>query len=110
MLAGCREAAVTPTPGLPPEVAAGQQLFSEHCAACHALSEEMIIVGPSLAGISQHAGERQPGQDARQYILNSILNPSDYIVEGFDNSMPSSFGRRLSGEEIDALVAFLLTQ
>jgi len=35
--------------------------------------------------------------------------PDAYIVEGFPNAMPNEFGKKLSGEELDALVHFLLT-
>ncbi len=66
-------------------------------------------MGPSLAGIGTRAAEHIPDMDARTYIEQSILNPDAYIVEGFPNAMPNDFGKKLSGEELDALVHFLLT-
>lgn len=111
-MAGCGPTAVpaTPTPSLSPEAAQGKQVFSRHCAACHSLSEEVVIVGPSLAGIATQAGSRLAGQDAYKYILTSILQPGAHLVEGFDDLMPSDYGRKLTGEELDAVVTFLLTQ
>jgi len=49
------------------------------------------------------------GLDARQYIELSILKPDAYLVEGFPNTMPSDFGKKLTSEELNDLVAYLLT-
>nr|WP_290667488.1 cytochrome c [Ardenticatena sp.] len=110
LLSACSGGTATPpTPTLDPIAAEGKRIFSRHCAACHSLSPDTIIVGPSLAGIGTRAAERIPDMDARTYIEQSILNPDAYIVEGFPNAMPNDFGKKLSGEELDALVHFLLT-
>jgi hypothetical protein len=37
------------------------------------------------------------------------LRPDEYIVEGFSDLMPSNFGTTLSGEQLDALLAYLMT-
>lgn len=100
---------VTPTPTLSPEAVAGKQVFIRECGSCHSLSKDTIIVGPSLAGIATRATTRVAGQDAYTYLLNSILNPESYLVEGFENSMPTNFGKALTGEEIDAVIAYLMT-
>ena len=112
MLAGCSPSAdALPEPGreLTEQEMFGRQLFIRECAACHSLSSETTIVGPPLAGIATIAATRVPGQDAETYILNSIMRPGDYIVEGYGNTMPDNFGRRLTGEQIDAVVAYLMT-
>jgi len=98
----------TATPSSDPIAAQGQQVFNQSCATCHALSPDTIIVGPSLAGVASRAGSRAPGADARQYLELSILKPDAYIVTGFSDVMPRDFGKKLTGEELDALVAFLL--
>lgn len=90
-------------------IALGRRVFQQHCAACHALTPDTVIVGPSLAGIATRAGTRVPGLDARRYIELSILRPGDYVVEGFPNAMPADLGKKITGEEFDALVAFLMT-
>lgn len=102
-------AEAVPEPTLPPEIAAGKRLFQVHCASCHAVQSEAVIVGPSLAGVAARAGERMDGLDARQYMELSILQPEAYLVEGFENLMPSTLGKQLTGEEVDALVGYLLT-
>lgn len=105
--AGGVAAAVTPT--LSPQAAQGKTLFGRECASCHSTAPDMIIVGPSLAGIATRAGERVPNQDARTYLYTAVLQPGDYIVEGFQNAMPANFGKQLTGEEIDAIIAYLST-
>ena len=99
----------TPAPALDPVAARGQQVFNQNCAACHALGPDTIIVGPSLAGVAGRAGSRVPGSGAQQYLETSILKPDAHVVEGFSDVMPKDFGKKLTGEELDALVAFLLT-
>jgi mono/diheme cytochrome c family protein len=92
-----------------PVAAEGQKVFKQNCASCHAITADTIIVGPSLAGITGQAATRVEGQSAEEYIQLSILRPDEYIVEGFSDLMPSNFGTTLSGEQLDALLAYLMT-
>ena len=71
---------------------------------------DTTLVGPSLAGIAQRGATRIDGLDARAYLYTSIMRPSNFLVAGFDNLMPSTLAKTLSGEEIDAVVAYLLAQ
>lgn len=87
----------------------GQRLFMQTCAACHSTSGDAVIVGPSLAGVATRAETRVAGLDARAYIEQSILDPSAYVNPGYNDLMPKTFGSVYTAEEIDALVAFLLT-
>ena len=103
------EATPPPPPTLPPQAALGKQVFSRECATCHSLSKEAIIVGPSLAGIAKRAGQRVPNTSAEAYLLQSIMRPDAYMVEGFENLMPTNLGKKLTGEEVDGVVAYLLT-
>ena len=98
-----------PPPTLSPQAKQGKELFTRECASCHSLSEETIIVGPSLHKIAERAKERVPNQDAQTYLLASIIDPDDYLVDGYQDLMPVTFGKRMTGEEIDAVVAYLLT-
>lgn len=98
-----------PTPTLDPVAAVGKAIFTTDCGPCHSAANGTVIVGPSLAGIADVAGTRVDGLDARTYLYTSILRPGDYIVEGFDKVMPENFGKKLTGEQIDGLVAYLLT-
>ena len=92
-----------------PIIDQGQTIFRQNCASCHSLTEGTVIVGPSLAGIATRAGTQVEGQSAGDYIQLSILRPGDYVVDGFSDLMPTTFGTTLTGEELDALVAYLLT-
>ncbi len=52
-----------------------------------------------------------PGLSAEEYLRESIVDPAAYIVEGyFAGGMPKGYRILLNGEDIDSLVAFLLTQ
>jgi mono/diheme cytochrome c family protein len=109
LLAACASAAATPTPTLSSQLAAGRSVFIAHCGACHSPNEDTVIVGPSLAGIAAHGATRVDGLDARAYIYNSILQPSDYVVEGFEDLMPKDLAKKLTGEELDNVVAYVLS-
>ena len=70
----------------------------------------MTIVGPTLKGIASRAGSRIAGKSAAQYLHDHILNPNDFIPPGFQpNVMPPTFGQTLTAQQIDDLVAYLLT-
>ncbi len=90
-------------------------LFTEMgCVGCHNLAEPQTTsnrgpVGPNLGNLYEHAGDRVPGQSAEEYVHNSIVNPSAYVVEGYmDGIMPQNFSEKMSEEEIQALVEWLL--
>ena len=109
-LAACSAAAkIEPTPTPNPMVIQGQKVFNARCATCHALVPDTIIIGPSLSGIATRAETRVPGMSADEYILLSILRPGDYVVEGFNNVMITNFAKELTNEDMNALVAFLMT-
>ena len=85
------------------------------CQGCHSLdgSEKTVgfFIAPTWQGISGRAGDRVPGLSAEEYLRESIVDPAAYIVEGYsDGTMPKGFRFLLSEEDIDSLVAFLLTQ
>lgn len=94
----------------------GEELFSMRalggqpgCVTCHSFTPDRTLVGPSLAGISVRAEERVPELEADEYLRASILEPSSYVVDGFDaDEMPAEFGQLLSERQLDALVDYLL--
>jgi mono/diheme cytochrome c family protein len=91
----------------------GQQVFAEvaapACSSCHSLQAGEIVVGPSLAGIANVAGQMVSGQSAEAYLHESIVDPDAYVVEGFQAGiMPSSYGTQLSEQQINDLVAYLM--
>lgn len=98
-----------PAPTLSPQAQMGKQVFSRDCGACHSTSPDTIIVGPSLAGVVTRAATRVEGQDAYTYLLTSVMQPDAYLVEGYENLMPASLSKELTGEELDAVIAYLQT-
>ena len=108
--AGCATIAPPPTPTLPPEAVEGRLVFERTCSTCHSAQLDMIVVGPSLAGIATRGGTRIPGKDAETYIRDSIVNPGAYTVEGFrEGLMPEEVYESLTAEEFEAVVAYLMT-
>ena len=90
----------------------GQVVFNTAgCTACHTISGISTgTIGPALDGLATRAATRVPGLTAEEYIRQSILEPSAYVVESFpDGTMPQTFGEQLSADQISDLVAFLLT-
>ncbi len=80
------------------------------CRLCHSLDPGVTLVGPSFAGIAARAATRVPGLSAEEYLRQSILEPNAYVVPGFPTGqMVQNLGDILSEEQVDDLVAFLLT-
>ena len=89
-------------------------VLSGGCSGCHSLDGSEKVGGaraPTWQGISGLAGDRVPGLSAEEYLRESIVDPAAYIVDGYQaDAMPKGFKILLSEEDIDNLVAFLLTQ
>lgn len=100
-------------------VAFGEELYnstpigaasSPGCITCHSLEEGITIVGPTHAGLAVRAASAVPGQSTEEYLRESIINPDAHITDGFKaGTMYSNYGNELSDEEIEALVAYMLT-
>lgn len=109
LIVACSEGNVDAEP-LSQQEADGKRIFRGSCSSCHSTSGETVIVGPSLAGIATRAATQEEGLNAHEYILSSIMKPDVYIVEGYKSGvMPSDYGLKLSGEEVDNLVRYLET-
>jgi nitric oxide reductase subunit C len=111
-LVGCAtsgQSAPIETPTFTSEQALGEQVFEHHCQSCHSTIPDSIVVGPSLAGVAQRAANRIEGMNWRDYIEMSISQPSDYLVEGYPDLMPSTLSDILSKEEVEAVLAYLMT-
>jgi cytochrome c2 len=90
----------------------GRSVFSgvAACASCHDTANGVTIVGPSLKGVANRAGTRVAGTNAETYLRDSIVSPTKYVVSGFQSGlMPQNFRQLLSPQQIDDLVAYLMT-
>jgi cytochrome c2 len=106
LLVACGEG--TPTLS-DPALIRGERVFKRDCATCHSTKPGVNLVGPSLDGIASRAGTREEGMDSRGYIQLSIIKPSEYVVDGFVDQMPTTFGSSLTEEELENVIAYLLT-
>jgi mono/diheme cytochrome c family protein len=87
---------------LDPLVARGKDLASLNgCVACHT-TNGVDTTGPSWKGLSETR--------TAEYIRQSIVDPNADIVPGFPaDVMPKTFGDTLSQDDLDALVAYILS-
>lgn len=80
------------------------------CIVCHSLEPDKNLVGPSMAGIATYAQSALPGMNAAEFLQQAIVEPDKHIMEGYPAGvMYPGYGKDLSQEDIEALVAFLLT-
>jgi cytochrome c oxidase subunit II len=90
-------------------VAAGQKLYQTlGCASCHGANGEGGR-GPSLVGLLNSEVQLEGGQTVRAdeaYIRGSILNPSQQIVAGYQNIMPT-FKGQVNEEQMLQLISYI---
>lgn len=85
------------------------------CSACHSVdSSEMVMIGPGLYNVSVRSQTYDVGMTPEEYIHNSIVNPQDFTAPHPQGAqwplqMPHGFGEVLSEQEINDLVAYLMT-
>ncbi len=90
------------------DAANGEKLFAANgCSACHSTGSNTII-GPGLAGVEERAATRVEGMSAEEYIEHSIRDPGAFVVDGFVNLMPATFGA-LPDSDIQDLIAYMAT-
>jgi len=91
-------------------VKAGEEIFRGKgtCQICHSIGQKGTRA-PDLAGVGARAGKRRPGMSARAYLIESLLDPGAFLVEGYPNIMPKvdrpPIG--LNRSELWAITAFL---
>ena len=107
-----------------PEVALGEALFRRSppaCFSCHSLQENIVLVGPSLAGLATRAAVivqspdyKGPARTPQDYVRESIVSPHVYLVPGQTfsfggRSLMPAFDTILKPDEMNQLVAYLVT-
>ena len=111
-----------PAPPSPPLYLSGQEPINELftkalCFACHTIPGipgAEGVVGPKLA-MKTTAPERLQdprykgkATNVREYIVESIIEPSFYVVEGYpDNIMPKDYRMKLNDLALDKIVEYL---
>ena len=80
------------------------------CVTCHSREPGKTLVGPSHAGIATTAETAVSGMTAEEFLKQSIVDPNAQVTEGFaPGVMYQNYGKDLSEQEINDLVAYLLT-
>ncbi len=86
---------------------AGQLVFESKCSACHTVSGvSQGTVCPELTYIGTVAVGRKSGMSADEYIRESIIDPSAFVVEGFPPAMPPGLQDTI-GDGFNDLLAYL---
>jgi mono/diheme cytochrome c family protein len=102
----------------------GRVLFSQAsirntsgCVQCHSLARYKVIVGPSLWGVDTRAGRIIRSSDYRgtatteeEFLRESITRPDVYAATGFAHGVMPDWLTVLGEQEIQDLVAYLMTQ
>lgn len=106
VLAACG-AAEAEQADLPPAAAEGRRVVrSKGCAACHG-GNGGGGVGPAFVGLFGADVPIQGGGVVvadREYLVESIVDPSAKLVEGYNLPMPRT---ELTPDEIDSVVAYI---
>lgn len=114
------------TPASDDPVAMGESLFRSSppaCFSCHSTSPGVDLVGPSVANTATRARDvlEDPAYGGsattpEEWVRESILEPSVYLHQGSptysamgQSVMPGNYGETLSPEEVEYLVAYLMT-
>jgi mono/diheme cytochrome c family protein len=91
-------------------VKAGEEIYKTKgtCEICHRIGQKGTRA-PDLAGIGARAAKAKPGRNAKQYLIESLLQPAAHIVEGYPPIMPAVDKPpiALNRSEVWALTAFL---
>lgn len=93
-------------------VEVGQEIFDNKgtCNTCHAVEEgEGTGRFPNLHDIGTIADERREGYSDIEYLAESLYQPNEYLVEGYNPAMPqvNQPPIELSDQEIKAVIAYL---
>jgi cytochrome c oxidase subunit II len=84
----------------------GEEIFTTAgCGGCHAFEPAGTDaqVGPALDRVNPR------GRDLEEYMLESIVDPNEVLVGGYQGDvMPNTYDKSLTEEQLDALVQYLV--
>ncbi len=95
-------------------VSAGEKVFNGigGCTTCHGLgtrAPNLLTDEKGTGLIGARCGKREPGKSCKQYLFESLDNPTAYVVPGYQPIMPV-MTKQLSPQQIWAVIAFLESQ
>ena len=95
-------------------VAAGEKVYNGigGCTTCHGLgtrAPNLLTDEKGEGPIGARCGKREPGKTCKQYLYESLDNPTAYVVSGYQPIMPV-MTRQLSPQQVWAVIAFLESQ
>ena len=130
-LTACGGGAAKPAGGEQPAAAAGgnadagKKLFNEPviasagspgCVTCHSLEKGKTLVGPSMAGIAtvaaadiKSADYKGTAKTVEEFLKESIVNTDVMVTQGFQPGIMPKTYTKLSAQEVNDLVAYMLT-
>lgn len=93
------------------DIANGPTLATNNgCIGCHSLDPAATMTGPTWQNVGDTAIVREPGLSPAEYLHQSIVAPGSFVVPGYPNVMPATYGETLSTEDLATLIAYLLSQ
>ena len=121
VLVGCTNAAAAQPSG---SAERGRAFFAQSsvrntagCVTCHSLEQGKVVVGPSLAGVATRAaatvgssGYQGTAKTAEAFLRESITRPNAAVATGFSHNIMPDWLTVLDRQQIEDLVAFLMTQ
>jgi mono/diheme cytochrome c family protein len=95
-------------------VAAGDKVFNGigGCTTCHGLgtrAPNLLTDEKGQGTIGERCGKREAGKSCKQYLYESLDNPTAYVVQGYQPIMPV-MTRQLSPAQVWSVIAFLESQ
>src|SRR5687767_649453 len=94
-------------------VKAGEEIYKTKgtCEICHKIGQKGTRA-PDLAGVGARAAKTKPGMSAKAYLIEALIDPNGFIVEGYPPIMPAVDKPpiALNRSEVWALTAFLQSQ
>jgi len=84
------------------------------CLACHSIDGSKLV-GPTWKGLFGKTETVKSGGKTREqivdstYVLNSIYNPNDDIVKGYQKGLMLSYKNELTEDDIGEIIEFMKT-